>query len=171
MARILTGIAILVGCGSHVTTGSVGAGGSGAGGGGGAQSCPAEPCIRFPAGDDDCAGGLLAYGCSDITNTPTACSYRISFCNNCIDWCCPADLTGLEPFAPAQVLPEAGWPLEGCTEVPGSNWMCQAQDKPLRAVHCGDPPDKDATGCIPSAYADADPCTGEDAETPLYCCP
>jgi hypothetical protein len=126
-------------------------------------------CERFPDGDPQCGGGTVAWGCEYLVYVPTACSYRLPWCTNCADWCCPEEIDGLPTFTASAIDAPAGDPPPGCSEVPSLNWVCVAEDKPSRGVVCPDDPGR-PEGCIDSAYDDGDPNTSIFDKEPLYCC-
>ncbi|MCA9625239.1 MAG: hypothetical protein KC731_39725, partial [Myxococcales bacterium] len=172
----LAAMLFFAGCGSEVTTNPGETGGTDivttAAGGGGAASCYEPDCQRSALLDDGCKAGFFGFACNEVTVTPTDCYFLHPNCINCIDWCCPQeDLQGLPTYTPSTVEAPPGDPPAACTVAPELNWLCAAESKPPRAVHCETEPTKVETGCIDSTYNDADYCTEPGTELPLFCCP
>ncbi len=158
-----------LGCGGKVVVDAA-SGGTGTGGSGGAApgdpECSAPVCIRFPEGDSQCfEPGFVGYGCQGLTAVPEVCTYMSKDCTNCVDWCCPEDISSAPTRGPKDIPSPPGSPPAGCSGRPELNWMCEAQSKPSRAVSCDVEPDSQP-GCVDSAY-DGAYCTDDR----FYCCP
>jgi len=169
--------ALLVACGSHVTTS--GAGGSAAAGassgtaaaGGGCEDTT-MPCQRAAAGDQHCTGqggGSLNFVCYGMRAVSSACSYPI-VCDACFWWCCPPEPWSGPTYAELDSGAGGDGPAPpGCARQPADDYGCRAQLKPPLAVYC---PELDfhsmPPGCAGNSYG-ADSCRG--AAEGYFCCP